>query len=59
MQTINIQPKIAAPNRICKDANTSLAIVGSFHLIKFSRRHYYQLGKVSQRVFELFTRKRV
>lgn len=59
MQTINIQPKIAAPNRIREDANTSLAIVGSFHFSKFSRRYHYQLGNVSPIVFEIFTRKRM
>jgi hypothetical protein len=59
MQTMNILPRIAAPKRIREDENTSLAIIGSFHLSKFSGRHYYQIGNVSPIVFELFTRKRV
>ncbi len=59
MQTMYIQPKIAAPKRIQEDENLSLAIIGSFYLSKFRRRHYYQLGNVSPIVFELYMRKRV
>ncbi len=58
MQIMYIQPKIAVPKRIREDENTSLAIIGSFHLSKFSGRHYYQIGKVSP-IVGLFPRKRV
>ncbi len=59
MKTTDVQQLIAVSKRIREDESVSLAIIGSFHFSKFSRRYHYQLGNVSPIVFELFTRKRM